>query len=157
MTPAVTPRPADLIPHHGDAVLLDEINSIDHTRVSASFVVRSDSAFCDDAGNLPAWAGPELMAQAISALAGFRWLKSRGRPAPIGLLLGVRAYQSGVPVFLAGQALQVEVAESSEDDAGMAVFDGRILIEGRPVASGTVTVFQPPDDDLVMNQDACDE
>jgi predicted hotdog family 3-hydroxylacyl-ACP dehydratase len=152
MNPSRFPRPADLIRHGSDAVLLDEICSGDSNRLEASLVVRRGTLYSDHLGHLPAWVGPELMAQAISALSGLRSLRAHGRPAAIGLLLGVRSYQAAVEEFRCGEALQVEVVESSEDEHGMAVFDGSIRREGEVVASGTLTVFQPPDDSFLARE-----
>jgi predicted hotdog family 3-hydroxylacyl-ACP dehydratase len=152
MSPSQFPAVADLIRHRGDAVLLDEISCGDDKRLEARFLVRSGTAYSDHAGHLPAWAGPELMAQAISALSGLRSLRSFGRPAPIGLLLGVRSYRAIVGEFRCGEALQVEVAESSKDEDGMAVFDCRICRAGEVVASGTLTVFQPVDDSFLERE-----
>jgi predicted hotdog family 3-hydroxylacyl-ACP dehydratase len=149
-----TPYPAmaDLIRHRGDAVLLDEITCGDDKQLEARFLVRPGTAYSDHAGCLPAWAGPELMAQAISAFSGLRSLRASGRPAPIGLLLGVRSYRAIVEEFRCGEALQVEVAESSEDEDGMAVFDCRICRAGEVVASGRLTVFQPADDSFLERE-----
>lgn len=146
------PGPADLIRHRGDAILLDEISSGDDKRLEARFLVRPGTAYSDQAGNLPAWAGPEVMAQAVSAFSGLRSLRVRGQSAPIGLLLGIRSYRATVGEFRCGEALQVEVVESSEDEDGMAVFDCSICRAGDVVASGRLTVFQPPDDSFLERE-----
>jgi predicted hotdog family 3-hydroxylacyl-ACP dehydratase len=146
------PAPAALVPHKGDAVLLDEIRSISEHRLEAGLMIRPDSAFSDESGSLPGWVGPEIMAQAIAALAGYRSLAANGRPAPIGLLLGVRSYETSVPEFRAGDALAVEVIESSQDEEGRAVFDCRIRQAARVLASGTLTVFQPVDDSFIEQE-----
>jgi predicted hotdog family 3-hydroxylacyl-ACP dehydratase len=92
------------------------------------------------------------MAQAVSAFSGLRSLRVRGQPAPIGLLLGIRSYRAIVGEFRCGEALRVEVTESSEDEDGMAVFDCRICRASDVVASGTLTVFQPPDDSFLERE-----
>ena len=115
-------------------------------------MVRPGTAYSDRFGHLPAWAGPELMAQAISALSGLRSLRDHGKPAAIGLLLGVRSYRATVEEFRSGEVLDIEVIESSEDEDGMAVFDGRIRRAGEIVASGALTVFQPPDDSFLERE-----
>lgn len=146
------PAPADLIRHRGDALLLDEISLGDDKRLEAGVLVRPGTAYSDHAGHLPAWAGPELMAQAISAFSGLRSLRVHGQPAPIGLLLGVRSYRASVGEFRCGETLRVEVTESSEDEDGMAVFDCRICRAGEVVASGRLTVFQPADDSFLERE-----
>jgi predicted hotdog family 3-hydroxylacyl-ACP dehydratase len=132
--------------------LLDEVCRDDESGLQARLVVRPGTAYSDRFGTLPAWVGPELMAQAISALSGLRSLREHGHPAAIGLLLGVRSYRSTVEEFRCGEILDVEVIESSEDEDGMAVFDGRIRRAGELIASGRLTVFQPPDDSFLERE-----
>jgi len=146
---AALPRPAALLPHRHDAVLLDVITLAEDDRLAASLVVRPGTAFSDASGNLPGWIGPEIMAEAISALSGYRSLNRHGHAAGIGLLLGVRGYTATAGEFRPGERLDVEVVESSEDEEGRAVFDGTIRREGQVVASGTLTVFQPADDSFL--------
>lgn len=157
MSHASLPRPAELLPHRHDAVLLDLITLADEHRLAASLVVRPGTAFSDASGNLPGWIGPEIMAEAISALSGFRSLNRRGRAAGIGLLLGVRGYTATAGEFRPGEQLDVEVVESSEDEEGRAVFDGIIRRGGQVVASGTLTVFQPEDDSFLDRECARDD
>jgi predicted hotdog family 3-hydroxylacyl-ACP dehydratase len=154
MSAAQSRRPSDLIRHRGIAALLDEICREDGSGLEARLTVRPGTAYSDRVGNLPAWAGPELMAQAISALSGLRSLQEHGRPAAIGLLLGVRSYRSAVEEFCCGEVLDVEVIESSEDEDGMAVFDGNIRRAGEVIASGVLTVFQPRDDSFLEREHA---
>jgi predicted hotdog family 3-hydroxylacyl-ACP dehydratase len=152
VSPSQLRAPAELIRHRGSAALLDEICRYDETSLEARVVVRPGTAYSDRFGHLPAWAGPELMAQAISALAGQRSFRAHGRPAAIGLLLGVRSYRATVDEFRSGEVLLVEVTESFEDEDGMAVFDGRIRRAGELIASGRLTVFQPPDDSFLERE-----
>jgi predicted hotdog family 3-hydroxylacyl-ACP dehydratase len=143
------PSPAALVPHAQDALLLDEITSATERALQARLIVRRGTAFSDQSGNLPAWVGPEIMAQAIAALSGCRALRSHGRPGAIGLLLGVRSYVAVGREFRCGDSLQVEVIESSRDEDGRAVYDGSICRAGEVLASGTLTVFEPPDDSFL--------
>jgi predicted hotdog family 3-hydroxylacyl-ACP dehydratase len=157
LSPAALPRPATLLPHSYDAVLLDEITLAADDRLTASLVVRPGTAFSAASGNLPGWIGPEILAEAISALSGYRSLNRHGRAAGIGLLLGVRGYTATAGEFHPGEKLDVEVVESSEDEEGRAVFDGVIRSGGQVVASGTLTVFQPADDSFLDRECARDE
>jgi len=157
MTPGRPARAVVPIPHREDAILLDEIAQGARDRLEARLVVRPGTAFSDASGNLPAWVGPEIMAQAISALAGTRSLAAHGRPAAIGLLLGVRSYEAPGGDFRCGDALRVEVVESSEDEEGRAVFDCTISRSGELLASGALTVYQPPDDTFLAAECARDD
>jgi predicted hotdog family 3-hydroxylacyl-ACP dehydratase len=143
---------AALLPHRNDALLLDAITAVDAGHLQARLAVRPGTAFSDARGSLPAWVGPEIMAQAIAALSGHRSMRQRGRPAAIGLLLGIRSFACTVADFPPGEALLVDVWESSEDEEGRAVFDATITRDGATVASATLTVFQPPDDSFVHGE-----
>jgi predicted hotdog family 3-hydroxylacyl-ACP dehydratase len=154
---AALPRPAALLPHRHDAVLLDVITLAEDHRLTASLVVRPGTAFSDASGNLPGWVGPEILAEAISALSGYRSLNRHGRAAGIGLLLGVRGYTATAGDFQPGEKLDVEVIESSQDEEGRAVFDGIIRSGGQVIASGTLTVFQPVDDSFLDRECARDD
>lgn len=139
------PSPAAAIPHQHDAVLLSEILHADADRVTAVATVRPGTAFSDAAGNLPGWIGPEIMAQAVAAFSGCRSLRERGASAEIGLLLGIRDYESRVAEFRVGDELRIEVMRSSEDEEGRGVFDCSMSMASAVVATGTLTVFEPKD------------
>ena len=143
---------ATLLPHRNDALLLDAITAVDAGHLQARLAVRTGTAFSDAQGSLPAWVGPEIMAQAIAAFSGQRSMRECGRPAAIGLLLGIRSYACTVADFRCGEMLLIDVRESSEDEAGRAVFDGTITRDGIVVASGRLTVFQPPDDSFLERE-----
>jgi predicted hotdog family 3-hydroxylacyl-ACP dehydratase len=149
--------PGELMSHSKDALLLDEILHADANRLEARLVVRPGTSFSDSSGNLPAWVGPEIMAQAISALSGWRSLRARGHLPGIGLLLGIRSYAAPSGDFLCGETVDVEVIESSEDEEGMAVFEGRIRRSGEVLAAGTLTVFQPLDNAFLARECARDD
>jgi len=148
------PDPATLLPHQGDAVLLDEIASLAEDRLVARLTVRPGTAFSDGSGNLPGWVGPEIMAQAIAALAGERSLRAHGAPAEIGLLLGIRGFSCAAGQYKIGEHLQVEVVRSSEDVDGRAVFDATLARSGEVVAVATLTVFEPRDDSFLEEETA---
>lgn len=136
------PEPSLLVPHRGDALLLESIDAVRPDGLDASLFV-GPSPFAQGDGALPAWIGPEIMAQAISAFATWR----RGPPflAKPGLLLGVRRYVTGIAGFQRGVRLTVTVRESTRDDTGIAVFDSVLRVNGLEVAEGTLTVFEPRD------------
>lgn len=138
-----------LVPHGEDALLLDEVSRAGDEWLEARVSVRAGTAFSDRSGDLPGWVGPELMAQAISALSGYHSMRATGEPATVGLLLGVRDYEVVAGGFRRGEELRVEVMRSSSEEDGRAVFDGRIIRDGRVVASGKLTVYQPADDSFL--------
>lgn len=135
------PSPAEVIPHRGEVVLLDRIESADDVSLVATLIVRSGSPFSLPSGALASWSGPEIMAQAVSAFAtlhsGRPW-----KPKP-GLLLGLRTYRCEADEFQPGACLTVEARESTRDAEGRGVFDCCIRTGGETLAIGTLTVFQP--------------
>lgn len=137
------PEPSLLVPHQGDALLLESIDAVHADGLDASLHVRGRSPFAGEDGVLPAWLGPEIMAQAVSAFATWR-LGAPYRPKP-GLLLGVRRYACGISGFERGARLAVSVRESTRDESGIAVFDSILTVNGAEVAQGMLTVFQPDD------------
>jgi len=132
------PDPASLVPHRDEALLLERIESVTENGLVASLVAREVPG-----RGMPAWLGPEIMAQAISAFAAAR----AGPPyrPKLGLLLGIRSYRSVVPGFRAGARIRVSVRESTRDEEGRAVFDAALEIDGAGVASAMLTVYQPED------------
>lgn len=156
---SIEPLPSAVaaIPHKHDAVLLDEILHADADRVTAVATVRPGTSFSDAACNLPGWVGPEIMAQAVAAFSGCRSLRERGESAEIGLLLGIRDYESEVAEFRVGDELRIEALRSSEDEVGRGVFDCRIFMAGAVVAVGTLTVFEPKDGSFIEAERARDD
>lgn len=135
---------ADLLPHAGDMVLLDTVVEAEAERIVCLRRVRDQGLF-EDAGGLPAWAGVELMAQAVAAWAGWQ-ARSEGRPVRLGFLLGTRHYRCDVDAFPPGTELRVEAVRSFHDDVGMGVFACRIdAAHGH--AEAMLNVFSPPDAD----------
>jgi predicted hotdog family 3-hydroxylacyl-ACP dehydratase len=155
MTPL--PTPAEAVPHKGGALLLDELLLADDLRVTAALAVRAGTDFSEPDGSLPGWMGPEIMAEAVAAWAGWRSLRRAGRAAEIGLLLGVRGYRLETGSFAPGDRLVVEAVCSSEDEIGRGGVDCRILSAGQVVATGTLTVYEPTDDSYIASERARDD
>ena len=134
---------AELLSHTGEATQLEQVVETGPGKLAASLTVRPGTAFslCD--GSLAAWAGPELVAQAVSVFANLNYRK--GAAPGLGLLLGVRDFRIRPDPFPAGSLLRVEVTESTRDEDGRGVFNCRILRGGEAVAEGRLTVLQPDD------------
>lgn len=147
------PGPAELIPRQGGVVLLDRIESADATCLVATLAERSSSPYSLPGSALAGWSRPEIMAQAVSAFTtlhvGRPW-----NPKP-GLLLGLRTCRCETDEFPPGAHLAVEVRESVRDAEGRGVFDRCIRMDKKPLATGTLTVFQPDNArDLTREQPA---
>jgi len=143
----------ELVPHAGAMVLLDAVIEAGDEHIACRRTVRADGLF-EDAAGLPAWAGVELMAQAVAAWAG--WQATReGRPVRLGFLLGTRQYRCDVDVFAPGTELRVEAVRIFHDANGMGVFACRIDAPGGH-AEARLNVFSPPDADAFFAATAGD-
>lgn len=143
---------AELIPHQGDMIQLDAVIEHGPDHVRCRRVLPASGLLQDANGQLPAWAGVELMAQAIAAWAGCCG-KASGEPVRLGFLLGTRHYTCNVAAFAPGTELVIEARREFSDDAGMGVFVCRIEASGA-LAEARLTVFSPPDASAVFQQEA---
>lgn len=131
------------IPHRGAMRLIDRLVSIGPDHVAVEAEVRADQLFVQG-GELPAWVGIELMAQAIAAWAGGRALE-RGEPVNMGFLLGTRRYVADCAGFAVGSVLRIEARSELVADNGLGMFDCRICANGEELARAHVSVFAPKD------------
>jgi predicted hotdog family 3-hydroxylacyl-ACP dehydratase len=145
---------AEVVPHAGEMILLDDIVEARSERIVCTRMIRSGGLFVDDDGSLPAWVGVELMAQAVAAWAGC-CARSEHRPVQMGFLLGTRHFVCNVEAFPAGVQLRVEAMREFHNEQGMGVFHCRI--EGPGIhAEARLNVFSPPDAQAFYNQDSAE-
>lgn len=139
---------ADLLPHAGDMILIDEVLSFDEEQIHTRLTVTPGGLFNDADGHMPAWVGIELMAQSIAAYAGCQ-ARTRGEPVALGFLLGSRKFECNVEHFPAGSELTIHALRSLQDDNGMGVFECRLTapaIEGPAIeAFARLNVYCPPE------------
>ncbi|MFJ2984418.1 MULTISPECIES: 3-hydroxylacyl-ACP dehydratase [unclassified Pseudomonas] len=133
---------AELLPHAGEMILIDQVDSCDDEQIHTHTVVRQGGLFNRADGSLPAWLGIELMAQSVAAFAGCR-ARRNGQPVALGFLLGTRKYQCDVEHFPLGAELHVHAMRSLEDDNGMGVFECHLRGPGIH-ASARLNVYTPP-------------
>ena len=139
------PHPMDAwVPHRGAMSLLDVVIHCDDERVVARVRVSAQGLF-NGADGVPAWVGIEYMAQTIAAWSGARARAGGGSPR-IGYLLGSRRYEAAVPAFAVGAELTVHAQSELMADNGLGLFDCRIEQDGRVLATGRLSVFEPPQD-----------
>ena len=148
-------RIADLLPHAGPAVLLDEVVACTDTGLLAEVTIHPGSPFLQDNG-VPAHVGIEYMAQACGAFSGARALRAGGSPR-MGFLLGTRRYLATRAWFVDGERLEVEVAlVYSDDDVG--VFDCAIRSGNEVIATAQLIVTEPKSvAGLLGRQDGTDD
>lgn len=133
---------AELLPHAGDMILIDEVLHFAEDDVETRLTVRPGGLFNQADGSLPAWIGIELMAQSVAAYAGCQ-ARQAGVPVQLGFLLGTRNFQCNVERFPAGSELQIKALRSLQDDNGMGVFECQLDGPGIQ-AVARLNVFCPP-------------
>ena len=135
------PPPAELLPHRGRAVLLDEVVEADDVRVVCRVVIREGSPFVEG-GTVPAVIVLEYMAQTIGAQAGLR-ARDAGEAPRVGFLLGTRDLTLPPGGLAVGDDLLVEAIRIFGDES-IGSFDCTVRRGGVPVAAGTLNVYLPP-------------
>ena len=133
---------AELLPHGGDMILIDQVLSFDEEHVHTRTTVKPGGLFNRPDGSLPAWVGIELMAQSVAAYAGCH-ARQKGEAVELGFLLGTRKFECNVECFPAGAELNIHGLRSLEDDNGMGVFECHLTGTGIQ-ASARLNVFRPP-------------
>ena len=143
--PARPPHEMDAwVPHRGAMSLLASVAHRDELSIVARVRVPAQGLFVTPDG-VPAWVGIEYMAQAVAAWSGARHRTGGGSPR-IGYLLGSRRYEAHLPMFPIGAHLHVLALCELMGDNGLGMFDCRIEHDGRLLASGRLSVFEPPQD-----------
>jgi len=133
---------AELLPHAGDMILIDHVESFDEDNIHVHVTVRAGGPFNREDGSLPAWVGVELMAQTVAAYAGCR-ARQNQQPVELGFLLGTRKFECNVEHFPVGSPLQIHALRSLEDESGMGVFECHL--RGPSIqASARLNVYRPP-------------
>jgi predicted hotdog family 3-hydroxylacyl-ACP dehydratase len=134
---------AELLPHSGPMVLLDDLLGEGPGWVAAGVRIAEDSLFHEPGRGVPCWLGVEYMAQTIALFSGLA-AKRAGQPVRIGLLLGTRRYEAAASHFALGSYLRVDAREEWHDGQ-MGVFDCTIEEDGRTLARARLNVFLPTD------------
>ena len=141
-----------VMPHGGAMLLIDRLLEYDEDGIAVELRIAPDGLFHVD-GGVPAYVGIEYMAQAVACWAGCR-TRSRGLPPQIGFLLGSRRYDCVVPLFATGTLLRVEARREILGENGLGVFACRILDGERVLATANVSVFEPPDAQAYLDDEA---
>ena len=131
-----------LIPHRGTMLLLDKVLEFNDERIVAEYAPQQKTWYADEAGNMPAWIGIELMAQAIAAHVAL--VKQQdGLPPKLGALLGTRSYQTSVASFPCGRSLRIQVYKLLRDASGLGAYDCAISLDGVTQATAILKVYEP--------------
>lgn len=133
-----------ILPHRGTMLLLEAVEAWDDESLTATAHVDPAAWYADADGNMPAWIGIELMAQAIAAHVGLLSMR-HGQPARPGVLLGSRKVEAHVPAFARGKPLRIEAHELLRGAEGHGAYECTIRSHGRALANAVIKVYQPTD------------
>jgi predicted hotdog family 3-hydroxylacyl-ACP dehydratase len=132
-----------IIPHRGRMLLLSRVKeyNLKEKTIEAEYHITEDCLFYDSAlAGVPAWAGFEFIAQAISAYSGIR-NRENGIPQRMGFILSVSSMRIGIPFFNAGSAIRIKTRETERMDL-VSTFEGELLLGGAKVMEGKLTVME---------------
>jgi len=139
----------ELVPHRAPMRFLDHMIAVGEAEAVAETTVRTDNPLFVPGRGVPAYAGLEMMAQAIAAIDGMK-RKAGGLPPKIGFLLGCRRYSVLCEDFEEGLRLRI-TANMVFTNGEMFNFDCRIDDdEGRQLARASMNVYAPNDPMLFL-------
>ncbi|HTP39200.1 MAG TPA: hypothetical protein VMI92_06455 [Steroidobacteraceae bacterium] len=135
---------AQLLPHEGRMLLLEEVLARTDDFIRTALTIRADSVLCDGVAGVPAWVGMEYMAQTACAYCGVEEARA-GRPASVSLLLGSRSYTARVPVFPIGTRLIINADLLVRGDDNLVVFRCSIrdAADDAELACGDIKAIRP--------------
>lgn len=133
----------DYIPHRGPACWIDRLIEADAEYAMTESDVPADGRQVHG-GEMPAWAGIELMAQTVAAWAG-ACAQRAGRSVRVGFLLGSRRYVAHCNGFASGSTLRIAAQREFVSDEGLGMFSCSIHCGPTLLAQAQVSVFEPHD------------
>jgi len=135
-----------LIPHKGKMLLLNRIIEYNNDRsIRAEYDITRNCIFYDPAiDGVPAWAGFEFMAQAISVLTGIR-SREKGEKPKVGFILSIPFMRMEIPFYKNGATVAVRVKEIDCTDT-IYSFDGEAFLENKKVMEGKLMVVEVSDE-----------
>lgn len=142
---------APLIPQSGDMVLVDRILDYGEDFLIGEAEIRADHILLVN-GELPAYAGIEIMAQGVAAWAGCHKQEKAAEQhqkaeVRLGYLLGSRKLHIHQPSIAVGSELEIKVKMSIQDATGFGVFDCQLIDKQskKLLLEGALNVFSPKD------------
>ena len=141
---AALPPIEELLPHRGTMRLVDRLADYAADRAVVEYTPQRTCWYADENGDMPAWFGIELMAQAVAAHVAMG-KRLAGSPVKLGALLGTRSYRASASRFVAERRLDISAHEVFRDESGLAAYDCLIACNGQVLATSTLKVFEPVD------------
>jgi predicted hotdog family 3-hydroxylacyl-ACP dehydratase len=131
----------ELVAHRPPVLLLDTF--VDSTEDAVTAAVRVDPGawYANEAGDMPAWFGLELMAQTVAVYSGVQQA-TKGLEPHTGYLLGTRSYVSSLPAFPAWTELMIHAKLHYLDESGLSAFHCAILLNGATIATALLKTLE---------------
>jgi predicted hotdog family 3-hydroxylacyl-ACP dehydratase len=140
-----------LIPHRGKMLLLNRCTGYDiiDRSIQVEYDITEDCLFYDPVlRGVPAWAGFEFMAQAISVLSGLRG-RERGEKPKIGFILSIPSMQMKIPAFGLGSSVGIRVKEY-DCTSLIYTFGGEVFLKEEKVMEGKLMVMEVSDEEQFL-------
>lgn len=147
---------AQVLPHKGRMLLLDELLDYGPQHAACGVTIRPDSMFCAGPQGVPSWVGLEYMAQTACAYSGIEQAQ-RGVEPSIALLLGARRFHALAPAFRIGARLRVVAKLILRAENDLVAFDCAIYDGARAVARADVKAIRPGDISAVVDDGRIDQ
>lgn len=135
---------AEVLPHTGRMLLLDELLECGEEYIVTAVTIRADSVLCELQRGVPSWVGLEYMAQAVAAFSGVEEVQQGMKPR-IGLLLGSRSYRAHVDFFPIGARLIVKASMLVRGEDDLVAFACEIRRDDHLYATGDIKAIRPRD------------
>jgi predicted hotdog family 3-hydroxylacyl-ACP dehydratase len=143
----------ELVPHRPPMRFLDRVIAVSESEITAETIVSKSNPMFNPGRGLPAYAGLEMMAQAVAAIDGMK-CRSGGMPPKIGFLLGTRRYRVSCAAFAEDMRLVIS-ARMVFSDGAMMTFECRIEdSEGVEIADASMNVYAPSDPEAFLKGSA---
>ena len=123
-------------------LLIDAVTAYVDEQVTCTYRPLRDAWYSNADGDMPAWIGIEVMAQAVAAHVALD-KRARNQPMCLGALLGSRHYSTSVASFAANSELVLQAQLEFRDDSGLAAYTCTIESAGQTIANATLKVFEP--------------
>lgn len=133
----------ELIPHSDVMVLIDDVIEKIDQFISVKTIIKDDNPFLQD-GKFPTFNTLEIMAQSLVVYRGLNDNSSNNR---LGFLLGARRFNIVKPNLNIGDEL-ITKTHISEDFDGMGVYESSVYVDDKLVASASISVFNPSQEQL---------
>jgi predicted hotdog family 3-hydroxylacyl-ACP dehydratase len=141
------PDIAELVPHSGRMVVLDEMTAWSEGEASFELTLSDDSTFVEN-GTVDSVVTIEYMAQSVAACLGYEAFQ-HGEGVRVGMVIASRYLDIEIPRLSIGDQLTTHVKRIRGNEQ-LSHFEGEVRRDGTLVSACNLTVYhaeKPPGDD----------